>query len=81
MEEQDEQNIGCLFNLIFLIVAVLLDNILGFTIEGMFYGLIYSVYSLAVIIPGLAVSVRKLHDVGKRGWMLLISFIPLIRTI
>lgn len=37
-----------------------------------------SLYSLAVMIPGLAVGVRKLHDIGKSGWMLLVSLIPLI---
>ncbi len=31
---------------------------------------------LGLIIPGLAVSVRRLHDVGKSGWLLLIVFIP-----
>lgn len=34
-----------------------------------------------VLIPGLSVSVRRLHDVGKSGWMLLIALIPLIGAI
>ncbi len=38
-------------------------------------------YSLFVFIPALAVTVRRLHDVGKSGWMLLIIFIPLIGPI
>ena len=44
------------------------------------YGL-STLYSLAVLIPGIAVSVRRLHDVGKSGWMLLIALIPIIGTI
>jgi uncharacterized membrane protein YhaH (DUF805 family) len=40
-----------------------------------------SLYTLAVLIPGIAVSIRRLHDVGKSGWMLLISFIPIIGAI
>jgi uncharacterized membrane protein YhaH (DUF805 family) len=36
------------------------------------------IYSLAVFIPGLAVAIRRLHDVGKSGWMVLIILIPII---
>jgi len=34
-------------------------------------------YSLAVLIPGFAVLIRRLHDIGKSGWWWLIAFIPL----
>ena len=70
-----------LFNMIFAIVAVVLDNILGTAIEGVGYGPIYGLYVLAVLLPGLAVAVRRLHDVGKSGWMFLIVLIPLIGAI
>ena len=70
-----------LFNLIFLIVAMILDNVLGTAIEGVGYGLFYILYTLAVLIPGLAVSFRRLHDVGKSGWMILIVLIPIIGAI
>jgi uncharacterized membrane protein YhaH (DUF805 family) len=70
-----------LFNMIFAIVAVVLDNILGTAIEGVGYGPIYGLYVLAVLVPGLAVAVRRLHDVGKSGWMFLIVLIPLIGAI
>lgn len=68
-----------LFNVIFTIIAAVLDNILGlkFTPE-IPYGFIYAIYSLAMLIPSLAVGVRRLHDVDKSGWFLLISFIPFI---
>ena len=70
-----------LFNTIFAIVAMILDNILGIAIEGVGYGPLYGLYALAVLIPGLAVSARRLHDVGKSGWMILIVLIPLIGAI
>jgi uncharacterized membrane protein YhaH (DUF805 family) len=70
-----------LFNIIFLIVAMILDNVLGTAIEGVGYGLFYILYVLAVLIPGLAVSFRRLHDVGKSGWMVLIALIPIIGAI
>lgn len=70
-----------LFNFIFGLVAIALDNVLGIAINNIGYGPIYGIYTLAVLIPGLAVSVRRLHDVGKSGLMLLIILIPLIGVI
>jgi len=35
-------------------------------------------FSLAVIIPGIAVSIRRLHDTDKSGWLLLIGLIPFV---
>jgi len=67
-----------LFNSIFFITAIIIDNILGITYgRDIFYGPIYTLYVLAVFIPGLAVSVRRLHDIGKSGWYYLIILIPL----
>ena len=37
-----------------------------------------TLYMLAVIIPGIAVGVRRLHDTGRSGWSLLFAFIPFI---
>jgi uncharacterized membrane protein YhaH (DUF805 family) len=74
-----------LFNLIFLIVAAILDNLLGttFVLRGISigYGYIYIVYALFVFLPGLAVSVRRLHDVNKSGWLFFIILIPLAGAI
>ncbi len=68
-----------LFNIIFAAIAVILDNILGIAKLGI--GPIYILYILAMLIPSLSVGVRRLHDVGKSGWMLLIAFIPIIGSI
>jgi uncharacterized membrane protein YhaH (DUF805 family) len=67
-----------LFNIIFFIIAALLDNLLGIAIEGIGYGPVYILYCLFVLIPGLAVTVRRLHDIGKGGGWIFISLIPLI---
>ena len=61
-----------LFNIIFEIAALVLDYILGT------YLVIFMLYCLAMIIPALAVLVRRLHDIGKSGGWFFISFIPLI---
>ena len=47
----------------------------GFNMSG---GLLTILFVLATIVPSLAVSVRRLHDVGKSGWTILIGLIPLI---
>jgi uncharacterized membrane protein YhaH (DUF805 family) len=70
-----------LFNILFAIMAVVLDNILGTTIDPLPYGGFYLGYVLILFIPGLAVAVRRLHDIGKSGWMLLVAFIPFIGAI
>lgn len=70
-----------LFNVIFAIVAVIIDNVAGLAVKGLGYGPIYGIYMLAVLIPGWSISFRRLHDVGKSGWMFLIFLIPLIGAI
>src|SRR5690606_6811399 len=67
-----------LFNTTFAIIAMILDNIFDLTIGELPYGAFYILYALFALIPGLAVSVRRLHDVGKSGWMILVSLIPIV---
>ncbi len=68
-----------LFNLIFAFIAAVLDNILGLKFSPEIpYGYLYLLYALVTFLPGLAVSVRRLHDVDKSGWFLFISLIPII---
>ena len=57
---------------------MIIDNLLGTTFGSLSYGLFYILYWLGVFIPRLAVSIRRLHDVGKSGWMPLINLIPII---
>ena len=41
------------------------------------YGILTLFYSIFIFLPSLAVSVRRLHDIGKSGWMILINLIPI----
>jgi uncharacterized membrane protein YhaH (DUF805 family) len=79
-----------LFNLILSIVVMIADNIIGTTFKvgsgyyssvSMPYGWLFLLYSLAVLIPAIAVSVRRLHDLGKSGGWIFISLIPFIGAI
>jgi len=38
-------------------------------------------YGLAVLVPGIAVAIRRMHDINKSGWVLLLAFIPLVGAI
>jgi len=70
-----------LFNIIFSLVVVLLDNVFGTAIEELGYGLFFILYNFAVIIPSMAVLVRRLHDIGKSGSMFFVALIPLVGPI
>jgi uncharacterized membrane protein YhaH (DUF805 family) len=74
-----------LFNVIFAIVASILDRVLGLSFHmngiSLGYGWIYLLYALFVLIPGLSAGVRRLHDIDKSGWMLLVVLIPLAGAI
>ena len=66
-----------LFNMIIALVLGLIDGFLGFTTEfGI--GILGGLFSLAIIIPGLAVAIRRLHDTNRSGWWLLIALVPFI---
>lgn len=60
-----------LFNLLFTLAASLIDRVLGTALIG-------GLYSLFILVPSVAVLVRRLHDTGRTGWWVLLSFIPVI---
>lgn len=70
-----------LFNAIIVAILSLIDQFTGTYDPDLGSGLLSRVYSIAVLIPGVAVAARRLHDVGKSGWMLLIAFIPILGLI
>lgn len=59
------------------IIAMALSLVLGLFNQSLGATLGY-IYSLAVLLPGLAVAVRRLHDTGRSGWMILLGLIPLV---
>lgn len=67
-----------LFNILFATILGLVDQGIGTFNDLTGYGMLSGIYTLVILIPAIAVGVRRLHDVGKSGWMLLIGLIPLI---
>ncbi|RUO23005.1 DUF805 domain-containing protein [Aliidiomarina minuta] len=70
-----------LFYAIFYVLAIVLDGVLGTLHAETGIGLITTIYLLALLIPSLAVLVRRLHDTNRSGWMALLMLIPLIGSI
>jgi uncharacterized membrane protein YhaH (DUF805 family) len=74
-----------LFNFITSIVLTIIDGLVfGGAGGGMGGGSIdplSSLYSLAVLVPGLAVGARRLHDTGRSGWWQLLMLIPIVGAI
>lgn len=64
-----------MFALISLIIAVILgiiESLLGLS------SVLGTLYALAVLIPSIAVTVRRLHDTGRTGWWALIGLVPVV---
>jgi uncharacterized membrane protein YhaH (DUF805 family) len=73
-----------MFSLISLLIMcglVIVDAMLGFDFGEDEIGILSGIYVLAVLIPSLAVSVRRLHDTDRSGWWVLIGIVPLIGDI
>ena len=61
-----------LFNLIITVALGIVDTIFGGA------GVLGGLYALALLIPSIAVAVRRLHDSGRTGWWVLIGLVPAI---
>ena len=70
-----------LFNIAISIVLAIIDGATGTFSEEMGLGLLGGVYALGVLLPSIAVSVRRLHDTDRSGWWLLIAVIPVLGAI
>ena len=64
------------YSVLYLIVAYAIMLCLGKV--GM---ILYSIFGLVNIIPGIAIGIRRMHDIGKSGWWILINLVPLIGCI
>ncbi|MBD0830596.1 DUF805 domain-containing protein [Aestuariibaculum sediminum] len=70
-----------LFNMLFTYAIAFLSGLLVTLTDNVALAFIYVIYLLAVFIPSLAVGVRRMHDVGKSGWYLLIPIYSFILAV
>ena len=68
-----------LISVVISIVLALIDVAIG--TYGAGGGVLQGIYGLAVLLPSLAVGARRLHDIGRSGWWLLLGLIPLVGII
>lgn len=63
-----------------ILFNVIISSVLRFVSGGRISGplLLSSLLLLALLVPSLAVAVRRLHDTGRSGWFLLIALIPIV---
>ena len=62
-------------------VAIVFSILVAVPLLGGIFVAISSLYSLAVLVPGIAATIRRLHDIGKPWHWIFVSFIPLVGSI
>lgn len=67
-----------LFYVLSLVLAVVFDLFTGTFEDAIGLGWVSGAHFVATLLPALAVSVRRLHDIGRSGWWLLLEFVPLV---
>ncbi len=72
-----------LFSAIISIFLAVIDEFMGwnFEMDGDEIGFLSTLYYIAVLLPYLAVIIRRLHDTDRSGWWVLIAFIPIVGVI
>lgn len=70
-----------LFVFVISIIISIIEKILNIDYPKGDGGPISSLFSLAILLPSLAVSVRRLHDIGKNGWWILLGLLVPVGTI
>jgi uncharacterized membrane protein YhaH (DUF805 family) len=65
------------FTAVVTTAAAVVDPVIG-AAEFRGTGLVQGLATLALVLPGLAVGVRRLHDVGQSGWTLLLIVLPVV---
>lgn len=69
------------FALFNFIISFVLGFLTGLTGGAMFLTVLTYIISLALLLPGLGLSVRRLHDINRSGWWVLIGLIPIVGAI
>jgi uncharacterized membrane protein YhaH (DUF805 family) len=61
-----------LFSVIISLILAIIDKVVGLDFNGGRSGVLQSIYGLAVLLPTLSVSWRRLHDTNRSGWWMLL---------
>jgi uncharacterized membrane protein YhaH (DUF805 family) len=66
---------------LFTVVAGLVLGIIQFAVWNLGGQILELLFHVAILIPSIAVAVRRLHDLDRSGWWLLLAFVPLVGVI
>ena len=69
------------FTLFFIIAYVVAAIIDGFLTGLIGFPILTLVVAFGLLVPSIAVGVRRLHDIGKSGWWMLLSLVPLVSLV
>lgn len=69
-----------LINFVINILLSFIDGAIG-TATATGFGILQTIYSLGVLLPSIGVGIRRLHDSGKSGWLMLLALIPLLGAV
>jgi uncharacterized membrane protein YhaH (DUF805 family) len=64
-----------MFVLFYVLIAIglsVVESLLGFA------GILSGIFGLALLLPSIAVTIRRLHDTDRSGWWILIGFVPFV---
>jgi uncharacterized membrane protein YhaH (DUF805 family) len=67
-----------LFTIIVSVILAIIDNLTGTYSAQAHIGLLGGLYALGTLLPGIGVTIRRLHDTGRTGWWILIAFVPIV---
>ena len=67
-----------LFTIIVSVILAIIDNLTGTYNSKVGIGLLGGLYALGTLLPGIGVTIRRLHDTGRTGWWILIAFVPIV---
>jgi len=67
-----------LFTIIVSVILAIIDNLTGTYSAQAHLGLLGGLYALGTLLPGIGVTIRRLHDTGRTGWWILIAFVPIV---
>lgn len=67
-----------LFFIAVVFVAGMIDAVIGTLDEERGIGVLSTVAMLVLLLPSIAVHIRRLHDTNRSGWFQLVAFVPLV---
>jgi uncharacterized membrane protein YhaH (DUF805 family) len=69
------------FVLVNVVIGIIFSILTKIPILKIIFWIAYFLFCLAILIPSFALGIRRLHDTGKTGWLMLICLVPVVGAI